>query len=74
MVEQPTLLAWHADRAGNEVLENALQHLARDHKVHIRRVLYLLQPQHQQLPKPKIAAGIEFKKLILHIIARITYT
>jgi DNA-binding NtrC family response regulator len=65
--EQPTLLAWHADRAGNEVLEKALQLLARDHKVHIRRVLYLIQPQHKQLPKPKIAAGIEFKKLLLPI-------
>jgi DNA-binding NtrC family response regulator len=65
--EQPTLLAWHADRAGNEVLENALQSLARDHKVHIRRVLYLIQPQHKQLPKPKIAAGIEFNKLLMPI-------
>jgi len=65
--EQPTLLAWHSHRAGDEVLQNALQSLARDHKVHIRRVLYLLQPQHQQLAKPKIAAGIEFHKLILPI-------
>ncbi|RKZ73410.1 MAG: AAA family ATPase [Candidatus Parabeggiatoa sp. nov. 1] len=65
--EQPTLLAWHADRAGNEVLESALQHLAQEHQVHIRRVLYLIQPQHKELPKPKIAAGIEFRKLILDI-------
>ncbi len=65
--EQPTLLAWHADRAGNEVLENALEHLARDHKVHIRRVLYLIQPQHKALPNPNIAAGIEFRKLTLPI-------
>ncbi len=65
--EQPTLLAWHADRAGNEVLEKALQVLARDHKVHIRRVLYLIQPQHQQLAKPKIVAGIEFNKLLMPI-------
>ena len=65
--EQPTLLAWHSHRAGDEVLQNALQVLARDHKVHIRSVLYLLQPQHKQLAKPKIAAGIEFKKLILPI-------
>ena len=65
--EQPTLLAWHSHRAGDEVLQNALQSLAREHKVHIRRVLYLLQPQHKQLAKPKIAAGIEFKTLILPI-------
>ena len=38
--EQPTLLAWHSHRAGEEVLQNALQSLAQDHKVHIRRVLY----------------------------------
>ncbi|EDN71562.1 sigma-54 dependent DNA-binding response regulator [Beggiatoa sp. PS] len=65
--EKPTLLAWHADRAGNEVLENALQHLAQEHKVHIRRVLYLIQPKHKQLDKPKIAEGIEFRKLTLPI-------
>ncbi|MEK8020207.1 MAG: sigma 54-interacting transcriptional regulator, partial [Candidatus Parabeggiatoa sp.] len=65
--EQPTLLAWHADRAGNEVLENALQVLARDHKVHIRRVLYLIQPQHEQLPKPNIAKSIQFEKLLMPI-------
>ena len=65
--EQPTLLAWHADRAGNEVLENALQLLAQDHKVHIRRVLYLIQPQHQQLAKPNIANSIKFEKLTLPI-------
>jgi DNA-binding NtrC family response regulator len=65
--EQPTLLAWHADRAGNEVLECALQDLAQAHKVHIRRVLYLIQPKHKALPKPKIATGIKFRKLILPI-------
>ena len=65
--EQPTLLAWHSHRAGDEVLQNALQSLAREHKVHIRRVLYLLQPQLKQLTKPKISAGIEFNKLILPI-------
>jgi DNA-binding NtrC family response regulator len=65
--EQPTLLAWHADRAGNEVLESALQDLAQEHNVHIRRVLYLIQPQHKALPKPKIAASIKFRKLILDI-------
>jgi len=65
--EQATLLAWHSHRAGDEVLQNALQSLAREHKVHIRRVLYLIQLQHKNLAKPKIAAGIEFKKLILPI-------
>jgi DNA-binding NtrC family response regulator len=65
--EQATLLAWHSHRAGDEVLQNALQSLAQDHQVHIRRILYLLQPQHKHLTKPKIAAGIEFKKLILPI-------
>jgi sigma54-dependent transcription regulator len=65
--EQPTLLAWHADRAGNQVLENALPVLAQDHKVHIRRVLYLIQPQHQQLAKPNIAKSIQFEKLLIPI-------
>jgi len=65
--EQPTLLAWHSHNHGTVVLENALQCLAPDHQVHIRRGLYLLQPQHQQLPKPKIDVDIEFNKLILHI-------
>ena len=63
--EQATLLAWHSHRAGDEVLQNALQSLAREHKVYIRRVLYLIQPQHKHLTKPKIAADIEFNKLIL---------
>ena len=65
--ENHTLVAWHSHRAGAEVLENALQALARDHKVPIRRVFYLLQPQHKDLPKPKIAAGIEFNKLELPV-------
>lgn len=65
--EQPTLLTWHSDRAGNEVLESALQDLAQDHKVHIRRVLYLIQPQHQQLAKPNIAKSIQFEKLLMPI-------
>jgi DNA-binding NtrC family response regulator len=63
--EQPTLLAWHSHNHGTEVLENALQVLAREHKVHIQRVLYLLQPQ--EFAKPKIASGIELKKLTLPI-------
>ncbi|TGO02209.1 hypothetical protein PN36_28595, partial [Candidatus Thiomargarita nelsonii] len=65
--EQPTLLTWHSHRAGDEVLQNALQSLAQEHKVYIRRVLYLIQPQHKNLAKPKIAADIEFNKLILPI-------
>ncbi len=68
--EQPTLLAWHAVGAGKIVLENALRHLAQDHKVHIRRVLYLIQPKHEQIidsDKPKIAKSIEFEKLLMPI-------
>jgi len=67
--EQPTLLTWHSVNNKN-VLENALQHLARDHKVHIRRVLYLIQPQHEQIlasDKPNIANSIQFEKLLMPI-------
>ncbi|MDM8548340.1 sigma 54-interacting transcriptional regulator [Candidatus Venteria ishoeyi] len=65
--ENHTLIAWHSHRAGGEVLKNALQALAQDHKVHIRQVFYLLQPQHKNLAQPKIPAGIDFKTLILPI-------
>lgn len=65
--ENHTLVAWHSHRAGATVLENALKALAQNHRVHVRQVFYLLQAQHQDLPKPNIAAGIDFKKIELPI-------
>ncbi len=63
--EQPTLLTWHSHNHGTEVLENALPVLAREHHVHIRRILYLLQPQ--ESAKPNIAKSIQFEKLLIPI-------
>lgn len=48
----PTLLCWHAHRAGFEVLENTLTALANE-SIAIEQVIYLMQKEHQNLPIPE---------------------
>ncbi|MCX7096312.1 MAG: sigma 54-interacting transcriptional regulator [Methylococcales bacterium] len=65
-INKPTLLCWHAHRAGFEVLANTLTALANE-SIAIAQVIYLMQQeQHQNLPIPEeLQQRVEIKRIDL---------
>ena len=60
---EPTLVCWHSERAGFEVLENALDAL-RNRRIQIAQVLYLVQDGHAPVvPRPSHLPTIEILEL-----------
>lgn len=60
-----TLLCWHAERAGLEVLEHAVRAL-RNRRIEVSQVLYLVQPGGQRIVPARIeAASVEVVEIPL---------
>lgn len=60
-----TLLCWHAERAGTQVLENAIKAL-RNRRILIDRVLYLVQAKGKERPSLQVdGVGMELIEIAL---------